>query len=361
MPKIVLTGGGTAGHITPSIALLPELVKSGFQIDYIGLANSMEEKLMKEEGISFHAISGGKLRRYFSFKNFLDVFKIILGIFQAIVLLLKLKPDVVFSKGGFVSCPVVWAAGLLRIPVVIHESDISPGLANRLALPFAQKICYAFPETINYLPQTKAVKTGIPIRNNLFAGDKAKGLELCHFTDSKPVILIMGGSQGAGSINQKIRDNLTELLEKYQICHICGKGNLAANCKNLNGYAQFEYVNQELPHLFAITDLIISRAGATSLFEIAALKKLNILIPLSAKVSRGDQILNANSFAKQGLSRLISEEELQSVSIVDVLSEVFEDRQKYFNALEQVSATDSVRAVIEVIEEAISDKFINGR
>jgi len=353
MPKIILTGGGTAGHITPNIALLPELVKSGFQIAYIGLANSMEEKLMKEEGISFHAISGGKLRRYFSFKNFLDVFKIALGVFQAVGLLIKLNPDVVFSKGGFVSCPVVWAARLLNIPAVIHESDITPGLANRLALPFAKKICYAFPETINYLPPKKAVKTGIPIRNTLFTGNKAKGLELCGFTDSKPVIMLMGGSLGAGSLNQKIRENLPELLAQYQLCHICGKGNLDLKCGQLSGYMQFEYVSQELTHLYAMTDLIISRAGATSLFEIAALKKLNILIPLSAKVSRGDQILNANSFKQQGLSRLISDEELKNAPIVEIISEVFENRQKYNNALEQVSATDSVRAVIEVIEETI--------
>lgn len=353
MPKIILTGGGTAGHITPNIALLPELVKSGFQIDYIGLANSMEEKLIRQEGIPFHAISGGKLRRYFSFKNFIDLFKIALGVFQAVGLLIKLKPDVVFSKGGFVSCPVVWAARLLNIPAVIHESDITPGLANRLALPFAKKICYAFPETINYLPPKKAVKTGIPIRSNLFTGDKAKGLDLCGFTDSKPVIMIMGGSLGAGSLNQKIRKNMPELLAKYQLCHICGKGNLDLKYNQLSGYIQFEYVSQELTHLYAMTDLIISRAGATSLFEIAALKKLNILIPLSAKVSRGDQILNANSFQQQGLSRLISDEELKNAPIVEIISEVFENRQKYNNALEQVSATDSVRAVIDVIEETI--------
>ena len=233
MKKIIMTGGGTAGHVTPNIALMPALKKEGYEISYIGSYNGIEKNLIEAQGIPYYGISSGKLRRYFDLKNFSDPFKVANGYFQAIRLLKKIKPDVVFSKGGFVSVPVVLAAKHCHIPAIIHESDITPGLANKLAIPGATKVCCNFPETLKYLPQEKAVLTGSPIRQELLTGDAAKALSICHFDDSgKPVILIIGGSTGSKAINTAVRDLLPELLTRYRIIHLCGKGNLEESLKD---------------------------------------------------------------------------------------------------------------------------------
>ncbi|MBN2794673.1 MAG: undecaprenyldiphospho-muramoylpentapeptide beta-N-acetylglucosaminyltransferase [Clostridia bacterium] len=322
MKKIVLTGGGTSGHITPNIAMLPELKKQGYDIYYIGSKNGMEKDLIEKENIPYYGIASGKLRRYFDWKNFSDLFKIGIGFIKSLYLMLKIRPHVVFSKGGFVSAPVVWAAWLMRRPVVIHESDMTPGLANKISQPFAKKICYAFPETEQYLPKEKSVWTGIPIRQDLFLGDKNKGLEICGFNGDKPVLTIMGGSLGSKAINDVIRLHLDQLLEDYQICHLCGKGHLDNTLLERKGYKQFEYVNEELLHVLKMTDVFVSRAGATTLFELSALKIPNLLIPLSKKASRGDQILNAASFEKQGFSIVLQEEDITDESFLKAMTEL---------------------------------------
>lgn len=351
MKKIVMTGGGTAGHVTPNIALMPALKENGFEISYIGSYDGIEKRLIEALNIPYYGISSGKLRRYFDLKNFSDPFKVVKGYCQAVHLLKKIHPDVVFSKGGFVSVPVVLAAKHCKIPAIIHESDITPGLANKLAIPGATKVCCNFPETMKYLPSEKAVLTGSPIRQELLNGDASKAFSMCNFKDTKkPVILIIGGSSGSKVINTALRDLLPELLKRYNVIHLCGKGNLDPSLSNTDGYAQFEYANKELADLFALSDLVISRAGANAICELLALRKPNILIPLSAAASRGDQILNAKSFAKQGFSYVIEEEKLTDQTLLDAVREVYADREKYIRTMSESGQMDSIGTILKLIE-----------
>lgn len=352
MKRIVLTGGGTAGHVTPNIALLPRLKELGYDIHYIGSYEGIEKKLIEDCGIPYYGISSGKLRRYFDVKNFSDPIKVLKGYGQARRLLKKLNPDVVFSKGGFVSVPVVFAAKHRRIPAIIHESDITPGLANKLAIPNAYKVCCNFPETLKYLPPDKAVLTGSPIRSELLSGNRKHALDYCHLTDEKPVILVVGGSSGSQFINEIVRGILPELLKTYQIIHLCGKGNLDKSLHGIKGYSQFEYASQELSDMFALSDIVISRAGANAICELLALHKPNILIPLSANASRGDQILNARSFEQQGFSMVIEEENLNSVVLLDAVQNLFANRVQYITAMKASKQLNSVESVIQLIEEA---------
>lgn len=356
MKKILMTGGGTAGHVTPNIALFDELKRVGYEIHYVGSKDGMEKQLIEREGITYHGISAGKLRRYFDMKNFTDTIKISRGFIEAIGVISRVKPSVVFSKGGFVSSPVVWAAWARRIPVIIHESDITPGLANKLSIPFAKKVCFAFPETEKYLPSEKAVLTGIPVRKSLLKGSREMGMELCKFNDSKPVILLIGGSLGSGVLNKTLRENLDTLAREYNICHVCGKGNVDKDLLDYKGYKQFEYVNEELKHIFALTDLVISRAGATVLFEILTLKKPNLLIPLSKQASRGDQILNANSFKKLGFSEVLMEEELTPKTFLEGIRNAWNGREKQIKAMESSALKNGVDEVVKLIREISKDK-----
>ena len=352
MKKIIMTGGGTAGHVTPNIALMPALKEAGYDIGYIGCVNGMEKDLIQATGVPYHGISSGKLRRYFDWKNFSDPFRVIKGYGQAISLMKKIKPDVVFSKGGFVSVPVVLAAKHCHIPAIIHESDITPGLANRIAIKGAKKVCCNFPETMKYLPSDKAVLTGSPIRRELFSGNADNALKLCKFPDhNKPVLLIIGGSLGSKIVNEAVRKVLPELLEKFYIIHLCGKGNLDNSLTGTIGYAQFEYASSELTDMFALADMAISRAGANSICELLALHKPNILIPLSAAASRGDQVLNAKSFKKQGFSFVLEEEELTADSLLNAVKEVYENRDKYISAMSQSGQMDSIGTIVELINK----------
>lgn len=355
MKTIVMTGGGTSGHVTPNIALLPALKRAGFVIHYIGSRTGIEKQLIEKEGIPYHSISTGKLRRYFDLKNFSDAFRVADGFRQAFAILGKIEPSIVFSKGGFVSCPVVWAAWLRKIPVVIHESDMTPGLTNKLSMPFAKKVCYTFPESEPYIPASKGVRTGMPIRESLFAGSRSKGKSICGFRNDKPCIMVIGGSLGSEKINGIVRNVLDILLKDFNVCHICGKGNRKPELDGKNGYRQFEYTNEEQPHIYEMADLVISRAGATVLFELLALKKPNLLIPLSKSASRGDQILNAQSFEKQGFSMLLPEEELEEKSLVRAVQDLYAASCKYRNAMGKYAVESGVTAVMKVIGEIIKD------
>lgn len=351
MKKIILTGGGTAGHVTPNLALVPELKSAGYDIKYIGSYDGIEKELVQNAGIPYFGISSGKLRRYFSLKNFSDPFRVLKGYFEAKKLIKSEAPDVVFSKGGFVAVPVVIAAKKKGIPVIIHESDMTPGLANKLCLSSAAKVCCNFPETLEYLPKEKAVLTGSPIRKELLTGSRLAGMKFTGLSGQKPVLLIIGGSLGSRLVNSCVRSILPELLKKFEIIHLCGKGNLDEKLKNISGYVQYEYVGSQLKDCFALCDIVISRAGANSICELLALKKPNLLIPLSAAASRGDQILNAKSFKKQGFSMVLNEEELSNELLLNSINTLYDERQSYIKAMEQSSISDAVTKITDLIKE----------
>ncbi|MDO4307983.1 MAG: undecaprenyldiphospho-muramoylpentapeptide beta-N-acetylglucosaminyltransferase [Eubacteriales bacterium] len=351
MKHIVLTGGGTAGHVTPNIALIPTLQEKGYTISYIGSYEGIEKKLIEEMGIPYYGISSGKLRRYFDLKNFSDPFRVLKGFSEAKKLLKQLKPDVVFSKGGFVTVPVVVAAKRCKIPAIIHESDMTPGLANKLCIPSAAKVCCNFPETVKSLPENKAVLTGTPIRQELMNGNKEAARTFCGFYDQKPVLMVIGGSLGAASVNENIRKILPELLKEFQVIHLCGKGKMDESLCNTEGYVQYEYIKQELPDLFALADVVISRAGANAICELHALHKPNLLIPLSAKASRGDQILNARSFERQGFSMVLEEEEITETTLLNTIKELYANRQTFIDTMAGSSEMDSIRQITSLIEE----------
>ncbi len=354
MKKIILTGGGSAGHVTPNIALLPSLKSAGYEITYIGSYDGIEKRLIGDFDIPYVGISTGKFRRYLDIKNFTDPFRVIKGFAEARKFIKNYKPDVVFSKGGFVSVPVIRAAASLGIPCIIHESDMTPGLANKMCIPVAQKICCNFPETLKQLPEAKAVLTGSPIRTELTQGNKLAGLTMCGFSANIPVIMVIGGSLGAANVNKAVRDALPSLLADFQVVHLCGKDKIDNLLLNTTGYKQFEYVKAELKDLFAMADVVISRAGANAICELLALKKPNILIPLPASSSRGDQILNAKSFEAQGFSLVIQEDDLTTDMLVDKVHELYFTRQTFRDAMNKSGQMDSIKTILRLLEEAVS-------
>ncbi|RAP73802.1 undecaprenyldiphospho-muramoylpentapeptide beta-N-acetylglucosaminyltransferase [Paenibacillus montanisoli] len=350
--RILFTGGGSAGHVTVNAALIPPLLAQGWKVSYIGSKNGIEKQLISRlDGVDYYGISTGKLRRYIDLENVKDPFRVVKGVFQAYRLIRGLKPDVLFSKGGFVSVPVVIGAWLNRVPVIIHESDLTPGLANRIAGPFAKRICVTFAETAKQMKDGKSIHVGPIIRSELRKGSAWKGLQRCKFTPGKPVLLIMGGSLGSQRINQAIRRNVAALSKTYQIIHICGKGELDESLKGVSGYRQYEYIHDELPDALACTDLVISRAGSNSIFEFLALRKPMLLIPLSKQASRGDQILNAESFRQAGYCEVLQEEELTDDALMAALSKVFRNRDAIKTQMQQRGQADAIGRVMSLIEE----------
>ena len=339
------------GDESSNIALLPRLKELGYDIQYIGSYTGIEKELIEPFGIPYHGISSGKLRRYFSVQNFTDPFRVLKGFREAHKLIRQLKPDVIFSKGGFVSVPVVLAGKRCKVPVIIHESDMTPGLANKIAIPSAAKVCCNFPETLKSLPEGKAVLTGSPIRQELLSGNKIAAMDMCHFTSDKPVILVIGGSLGAVAVNNAVREALPELLKDFQIIHLCGKGKMDESLKDVEGYCQFEYIKNELRNLFALADIVISRAGANAICELLALHKPNLLIPLSANASRGDQILNARSFERQGFSLVLEEEQLTKETLLNAVKTLYENRTTFINSMKNSGQQDSIGTIIKLIEE----------
>ncbi|MBA4492706.1 undecaprenyldiphospho-muramoylpentapeptide beta-N-acetylglucosaminyltransferase [Paenactinomyces guangxiensis] len=348
--KIIFTGGGSAGHVTVNLALIPEFLKEGWDVAYIGSENGIEKQLLSNvDKVPYFSISTGKLRRYFDWNNFKDPFKVLKGIFQAYRIIKKQKPHVVFSKGGFVSVPVVLGAWLNKVPIVIHESDLTPGLANRISIPFATKVCVTFPETKQHLPSDKAEYAGAIVRGELKNGDAARGLAYCNFTREKPVLLIMGGSLGSQRINQVLRNHIDPLSADFQIVHICGKGQMDPSI-TAPGYRQFEYINQELPDIMAMADFVVSRAGSNSIFEFLSLQKPMLLIPLSKAASRGDQILNAKSFEKSGFCEVLMEEDLTDDTFMNAVYKVFENRETYKENMRKSNAGDALQHVFALVK-----------
>lgn len=353
MKKIVLTGGGTAGHVTPNIALLPGLRERGLDIFYMGSFNGIEKTLMTQEGVRYEGVNTGKFRRNFDKQNLKDISNVFKGARESLEILKREKPDVLFSKGGFVSVPVVRAAHKLGIPVIIHESDMTPGLANKLCYTSAQKICCNFPETMHMLPKKKAVLSGSPIRNELLQGSREEGLKFTGLSADKPVLLMMGGSLGARKLNEILRASLDTLLQTFHVVHLCGKGNLDETLNNREGYRQYEYISKELPDLFAMADVIFSRSGANAICEFLALKKPMLLVPLPKDASRGDQILNAISFDKQGFAKVLFQEDLTPEALVETVSKLYENRDAYQEAMKKAPASNGVDVILGLIDEIL--------
>lgn len=351
MKKIALTGGGTAGHITPNIALIPELKKRKFDIIYIGSKNGMEKDIIEKRNIPFFGITADKLRRYLDVKNFLMPANVIKGIGEAYKILKDNKIDVVFSKGGYVSVPVVVAASRLKISVISHEADFTPGLANKIATPLSKKVCCNFEETVKQLGK-KGVFTGCPIRQELLSGNKKKGLEFLDFKNDKPILFVTGGSLGSKYINDLIRNNLDRILNSFNVVHSCGRGKLDESI-NVNGYKQFELLTDKLPDVFASSDFVVSRAGANVIFELLALKKPNLLIPLSTKASRGDQILNANSFMKKNYSVVLLEEDQDENPelFFKKLSELENKKDEMLTAMKNSTEINAINNICDLIEK----------
>jgi UDP-N-acetylglucosamine--N-acetylmuramyl-(pentapeptide) pyrophosphoryl-undecaprenol N-acetylglucosamine transferase len=351
MKRIVLTGGGTAGHVTPHLSLIPRLMAAGYEIHYIGRDSGIEYDLIHFlDGIAYHSISCGKLRRYFSLANFTDVFRVLRGILQSARLMRKLQPDVCFSKGGFVSIPVVIAAHMRRVPTVCHESDLTPGLANRISARFADIVATSFPECACSLGN-KGVMTGTPLRAELLGGSRERGLKLAGFDGEKPVLLVTGGSQGAQSVNLCLRECLPALLGRMDILHMCGSGNLDESLSDVDGYRQFGYLHEEWPDALAAADIVLSRAGANTLCELLALKKPMLLVPYPLSASRGDQIKNAESFASRGFAHVLKQEKLTPETLVRELDALLAARDTLKAAMEACPVQNGTDAVLRLIED----------
>ena len=349
--KIVLTGGGTLGHVTPHLALIPILREEGYEIHYIGTKEGMEaDKIRSIPDITYHAVKTGKLRRYFSWQNFVDPFRVVAGAFQAAHRIGKIKPNVVFSKGGFVAVPVVIGAWVHRVPVLCHESDLTPGLANKICRPFATRMVTTFPECAEALGK-KAECAGTPLRPELFSGEREKGLALLGFDGNKPVLLMMGGSSGAQSVNRALRDALPQLLPEFDVAHLCGRGNLDESLNSTPGYRQIEFLDEKLPDVLAAADLALSRAGSNALMEFQALDKPLLLVPYPKGASRGDQILNAQSFERRGLCKVLLQERMTPDSLVKALRETWDARDALKAAVKAAPPADATQRVIEIIHE----------
>jgi UDP-N-acetylglucosamine--N-acetylmuramyl-(pentapeptide) pyrophosphoryl-undecaprenol N-acetylglucosamine transferase len=369
--KVLFTGGGTAGHVTPNVALIEELHGDGIRCDYVGSKNGIENEIISQlndspagspqSKIAFHSIASGKLRRYFDWQNFTDPFRVILGFFQSLIICLKLRPDMVFSKGGFVAVPIVLAARLLRIPVICHESDVTPGLANKICFPFAQRICLNFYETRQYLsannPAEKIVVTGTPIRRSLLQGNAAGGRQALGITDAKPIVLIFGGSLGSEVINQQVRRVLDKLTSQFTIVHVVGAGAIDHQFISRQDYIQREYISEDFGDVLAASELVISRAGANSIYELLVVRKPHILIPLSARASRGDQLVNARTFRDAGYSDVIEEENLNDESFLQAIEMAFANREQRMIKLAEFAVHDSVSTITKLIKSAAAGEL----
>ena len=333
--KIIFTGGGSAGHVTLNLALIPWFIKHGWEISYIGSKGGMEQELVaKFPEVKYYGILTGKLRRYFSWQNFVDMIKIPLGCLQATVLVHKINPDIIFSKGGFVSFPVVVGGYVNRKKIFMHESDITPGLANKMSLPFVSTFYTTFPETEKYIKNKQKVRcVGPVLSDRLFNGNREKGAEFAELDPHKPTVMVIGGSLGAKSLNDAVEQNFESILKKYQLIHIAGKNGYNGKLHH-QGYHQYEYVDAELKDLMALADIVVSRAGSNSIFELASLHKPMILVPLPAKSSRGEQSLNAKSFADKGYAEIIKDEDIANPNILlPMLDKVYQNRAKYSQAM----------------------------
>jgi UDP-N-acetylglucosamine--N-acetylmuramyl-(pentapeptide) pyrophosphoryl-undecaprenol N-acetylglucosamine transferase len=347
---VLFTGGGSAGHVVPSLPLIGHFAALGSTISYVGSKEGPEAQLVAPLPASFFAIRSGKLRRYWSWRNLADVLWIVVGICQAIVLVRRLHPSIVFSKGGYVAFPVVVGAWFWRVPIVAHESDLTPGLANRLSLPFVDAVCTNFASTTFSLGDRPVIHTGTPLRADLLQGDADRGRAFVGATPEAPLILVVGGSLGAEALNRVVRSGLDSLLQLGVVVHVCGAKRTDASLQQRTGYRQFEFVGPEWGDVLAAADVVVSRAGANSLYELVALKKPHLLVPLPRSASRGDQISNAAYAETRGWSRVVAEEDLDAERLNAEVRAIYADRQRVVQALEGAQLGDGTQAVSGVLE-----------
>lgn len=349
---LLVVGGGSAGHVVPALPVIERFVRDGAQVTFVGTRSGLEERLVAQTGAAFEGISAGKLRRYLSFENVTDVGRIFAGLLQAWRIIGRVRPDVVFSKGGFVAFPVVVAAWLRRVPVVAHESDLTPGLANRLCKPFVATLCSSFAETRFGRFNGKVVHTGSPLRPELANGDAARGRSLLGFATDKPILLVTGGSLGAQTLNEVVREGLDRLAEDFNVVHVSGAGKSSAS--EIDGYRQFEYVGEGWGDLLAAADVVVSRAGANALFELLSLRKVCLLVPLSARSSRGDQIANAGYVEKRGLAHVLGDDQLTPELLLAALQTLREGRAEIERNLAGFEMPDAVTLICAEIEQLAS-------
>lgn len=332
MKKIMFTGGGSGGHVTLNLNLIPLFQKNGWQIVYVGSETGIEKELIaKIEGVKYYAIKTGKLRRYFSWQNLKDMFKIPVGVCQAAAIIHKEKPDIIFSKGGFVSFPVVVGGFLNHRKIFMHESDLTPGLANKMSLPFVSKFFTTFIDTVKYVrtPQ-KVCYIGPVLSDRLKNGDKNKALLMCNFNTEKPIVMFVGGSLGAQSLNKAVLQNIDALLQKFQIIHICGKGQKTD--LERQGYAQFEFVDKEFKDLLAATDIVVTRSGSNAIFEFWSLNIPMLLVPLPSNASRGEQTSNAQNFQSKGFAEILLDKDLaQNGLLLAQIDKMYQNLGTYRN------------------------------
>lgn len=349
---IVFTGGGTLGHVMPNLPLIEHYQQQGWNVSYIGSKKGEEREKIETLGIRYYAIRTGKLRRYFDWQNFLDIFNVLIAILQSFFILLKIRPNVLFSKGGYVALPPVVGAWLMRVPIVIHESDMTPGLTTKLSKRFARKICVSFQNAAKYFDKSKVHWTGLPVRNLVFEADRMRGLEVSGFDGTRPILLTFGGSLGAEFLNTIIREQVrNSTLAAYDVINICGKEKLD-NSMAFANYVQFESLADDFLHIMKAADLVITRGGATSLFELLAMQKLHIIVPLSKRASRGDQIHNARYFSDLGVSSFIEEEDYTWDELQQLMANTLDNKTAVLDKIEQLEFANATQKVIAVIQQA---------
>ncbi|MBN1617608.1 MAG: undecaprenyldiphospho-muramoylpentapeptide beta-N-acetylglucosaminyltransferase [Spirochaetales bacterium] len=338
MRSIVFTGGGTGGHIFPGLAVIEQLDRREHQIRWIGSSSGIDRSLVESADISFYGIPSGKLRRYASLKNFFDLFKIVAGFFCSLVLLIRFRPDVLFSKGGFVSVPPCFASRLLGIPVITHECDFSPGLATRLNARIASKILVSYPETARFFSETTRARitvTGNPVRSAFYSGDPDAGRAFLSFTDnSLPIIFFQGGSLGAVQINDLVFESLPLLLPTCNIVHQTGQSTVsgAPPCTDplvAQRYRPFPFIRGEMADVLAASYIVVSRSGANTIWECAAAGKPMILVPLEKGSSRGDQVENASYFQERGAACVLSGDQATAAQLVTLIHSLADNSPAY--------------------------------
>ena len=366
--KIAFTGGGSAGHVTPNLALIDAISAQGAHAVYFGRAESIEADLLSRvDHVPFCQIPSERLRRYFHWGNFVMPLYVLAGVWKSFWGMRRHRPQALFSKGGFVALPVVMGAWLNRIPVVIHESDGSLGLANRLSLPFARVVCLGQARALKRVKHRDVRHTGSPVRQAFLSPSPERAIEAFALHAQDPLLVVFGGSQGAMSVNRALRQALPELSEKYEIFHVCGRGGLviefSATDQEMStdgtqhalteSYHQVEYIHEGFADLLSAAHIIIGRAGANGIAEMIAVKRPALLIPLPSASSRGDQLLNAEDFAEAGFGEMIRDEELTATRLIGALQNVEDHYNEYYVSLERQASSEGTSTLINVLKEVI--------